>query len=52
MDEDVIDGLLIDVRGEDLASLLIKAADSRIETALDQLLLTNAAVYNGFNSVI
>jgi hypothetical protein len=52
MDEDVADGQLIDVRGVDLAILLSEAAESSTKTALDRILMSNAAGHNGFNNSI
>jgi hypothetical protein len=52
MDEEVSDGLLIDVRGVDISSLLSEPAESGIMTALDRLLTSEADRCNDFNSYI
>jgi hypothetical protein len=52
MAEDVADGLLVDVSGVDIDSLLTEAGESSIETALDRLLMCDGGSCNGFNSSI
>lgn len=52
VDEDVADGLLIDVRDVDLASLLTESAAPGMNTALDRLLMSDAAGCNGFDAII
>jgi hypothetical protein len=52
VNEDVADGLLLDLRGVDMASLLTEAADSSMESALDRILLYGIDIYNDFSSSI
>ena len=52
MGEDVADGLLVDVHGVDLASLLTDDAESSVATALDRVLMSNAGSCNDFNNII
>jgi hypothetical protein len=52
MDEGISDGVVIDVRGVDLASLLTQANGSDAQTALDRLLTSQAENYNGFGNFI
>lgn len=52
MDEGLSDGVVMDVRGVDLASLLAQAHGSDVQTALDRLLTSQAENYNGFSSFI
>jgi hypothetical protein len=52
VDEDVSDGLLIDVRGMDISSLLNDLDESSVITALDRLLTSDADRCNDFDSYI
>jgi len=52
MDKDVTDGILIDVRGVDIASLLSESVESGVMTALDRVLTSSTAGCNGFNNSI
>ena len=52
MDEDVADGIVIDLRGVDMASLLRETAEPGMKTALDRLLLSNTSTCNGFSNNI
>jgi hypothetical protein len=52
MDEGISDGVVIDVRGVDLASLLTQANGPDVQTALDRLLTSQAENYNGFGNFI
>jgi hypothetical protein len=52
MNEDIADGLLIDLRCVDMSSLLTDAAESDMRTALDRILAGSTAHYNGFNNII
>jgi hypothetical protein len=52
MNEDVADGQLLDVRGEDLVTLLAETHESSMKTALDRLFMSSAAGLNGFNNSI
>lgn len=52
MGEDVADGLLMDVRAMDMATLLTEAVESSLTTALDRLLMSNADSCNDFNNSI
>jgi hypothetical protein len=52
MDEDVTDGLVIDVCGVDMGSLMTDAAREGMKTALDRLLTSNANGSNGFTNSI
>ena len=52
MDEDAADGLLIDVRGVDMARLLIEATEPGMETALDRILMSGAGSCNEFSNSI
>jgi len=50
MDEDVADGQLIDLCHVDMASLLTKAGEPDMKTALDRVFASNAASFFGFSS--
>jgi hypothetical protein len=50
MDKVISDGVVIDYRGEDPASVLIQANGPDVQTALDRLLDSQTENYNGFNS--
>lgn len=52
MNEEVADGMVIDLRGVDMMSLLTDAAGTEMMTALDRLLISNAIGNNGFNNSI
>jgi len=52
MDDGISDGVVMDVRGVDLASLLAQAHGSDVQTALDRLLTSPAENYNGFGNFI
>jgi hypothetical protein len=52
MDEEISDGVLIDVCGVDMADLLTEPANSRMKTALDRVLMSSADECNGFNQFI
>jgi hypothetical protein len=52
MDKDVTDGVLIDVRGADISSLLSESVDSAVKTALDRVLMSSATGCNGFDNSI
>jgi hypothetical protein len=52
MNEDVADGIVVDLRGADMMNLLIDAAGTEMKTALDRLLISNASGNNGFNNSI
>lgn len=52
MNEDVADGLVKDLRGLDMMSLLTDAGGPDLGTALDRLLTSNAIGNNGFNNSI
>ena len=52
MNEDVADGMVNDLRGMDMMSLLTDAAEAEMITALDRLLISNAGGNNGFNNSI
>ncbi len=52
MDKDISDGVVIDVRGIDPASLLTQANGSDVQTALDRLLMSQAESYHGFSNFI
>lgn len=52
MDEDVADGLLLDLRGVDVANLLTEAADSSMKSALDRILSYGIDIYNDFDNSI
>jgi hypothetical protein len=52
MGEEISDGVLLDVREVDLASLLRRPVKSRTRTALDRILTPDADTYNAFNSSI
>jgi hypothetical protein len=52
MNEDVADGLVVDLGGVDMASLLTDAAGAEMKTALDRLLISSASGNNGFNNSI
>jgi hypothetical protein len=51
-DEDVADGMVIDLRGVDMVSLLTDATGAEMKTALDRLLISNANGNNGFSNSI
>jgi hypothetical protein len=50
MDKAISDGVVIDYRGKDPASVLTQASGSDVQTALDRLLDSQAENYNGFSS--
>ncbi|HXL87744.1 MAG TPA: hypothetical protein VN969_01970 [Streptosporangiaceae bacterium] len=50
MNEDVTDGLLIDLRDMDMASLAGKAGEPGMETALDRIFASTSAGSFGFSS--
>ena len=52
MDKYAADGLLIDVRGVDMASLLTEDAAPSMKTALDRILMSSADSCNEFNNSI
>jgi hypothetical protein len=52
MDDDIADGLVMDLRGADMMSLLTDAAGTEMRTALDRLLISNGSGNNGFNNSI
>jgi len=52
MDDNVADGLLPDLRGLDISSLLADDADSSMESALDRILLCGVGIYNDFGNCI
>jgi hypothetical protein len=53
MNEDVADGLLLDVRGISMADLLLDDEDSGLVRALNRLLSSNVDTrYNSFSSSI
>jgi hypothetical protein len=52
MDEDVADGQLIDLRHVDLASLVAKAGEPGIKTALDRVFASASTGSFGFNSAL
>jgi hypothetical protein len=52
MNEDVSDGLLIDVRASDLGELLAEDRKAGMETALDWLLESSDSICYSFNSYI
>jgi hypothetical protein len=52
MNEDVADGVVIDLRGADMMSLLTGTVGAQMQTALDRLLASNASGNNGFNNSI
>lgn len=52
MNEDVADGMVNDLRGVDMMSLLADAAEAEMTTALDRLLISNASGNNGFSNSI
>jgi hypothetical protein len=52
MDEDVADGVVINLHGVDIATILSETAGPGMKTALDRLLLSNASSCNGFNNSI
>jgi hypothetical protein len=52
MNEDIADGMVIDLRGVDMANLLADTSGSEMKTALDRLLMSNASGNNGFNNSI
>lgn len=51
MNEDVADGMVVDLRGTDMMNLRI-SAQAELGTALDRLLMSNASGNNGFNNSI
>ena len=50
MDKVISDGVVIDYRGKDPASVLTEANGPEAQTALDRLLDSQAENYNGFSS--
>jgi hypothetical protein len=52
MNEDVADGMVIDLRGVDMICLLTDPAGAEMKTALDRLLISNANGNNGFSNSI
>jgi hypothetical protein len=50
MDEDVTDGQLIDLSQVDMASLVTKAGDPDMKTALDRVFASASTGSFGFNS--
>jgi hypothetical protein len=52
MNEDVADGMVMDLRGADMMNLLTDAAGEGMRTALDRLLVSNANGNHGFNASI
>ncbi len=52
MSDDVADGMLIDLRGTDIASLLTEPGESGMQTALDRILMSSTGGLNGFNNSI
>lgn len=52
MNEDVADGMVKDLRGLDMMSLLTDVSGADLRTALDRLLISNAIGNNGFNNSI
>lgn len=52
MGDDVADGMLMDLRGVDIASLLTEPAESGTQTALDRILMSSAGGLNGFTNSI
>ncbi len=52
MNDDVADGMVMDLRGVDMMSLLADTARPAMKTALDRLLESNASGNNGFNNSI
>lgn len=52
MGNDVADGTLIDLRGVDIASLLIEPTEPGTQTALDRILMSSASGLNGFSNSI
>ena len=52
MNEDVTDGMVFDLRGVDMTSLLVEALGADMKTALDRLLISNASGNNGFSNCI
>jgi hypothetical protein len=52
MNEDVADGLLLDVREVNLADLLAETDDSALTKALERLLSSKPNSNNSFNSSI
>lgn len=52
MDREVSDGVLIDIRSVDMATLLNGPTESSVRTALDRLLVPDADRCNDFSSNI
>ena len=52
MNEDVADGVMLDLCRADMVSLLSNDAEGDMKTALDRLLISNASGNNGFNNYI
>jgi hypothetical protein len=52
MDEDVTDGQLIDLRHIDPASLVAKAGDPGLKTALDRVFASTSAGSFGFGNYL
>jgi hypothetical protein len=52
MNEEVAEGMVVDLRGVDMISLLSDAAGAEMNTALDRLLISNASGKNGFSNSI
>jgi hypothetical protein len=52
MNEDVSDGLLIDVRTSDLGEFLTEHREAKMVTALDRLLESSDSICYAFNSYI
>jgi hypothetical protein len=52
MNEDLSDGLLIDVRSSDLGELLAEHREVGMETALDRLLESSDSICYAFSSYI
>jgi hypothetical protein len=52
MNEDVADGMVMDLRGADMMNLLTGATEAEMKTALDRLLISNASDNNGFSNSI
>ena len=50
MDKIISDGVVIDYRGKDPASVLMRANGADAQTALDRLLDSQAENYNGFSN--
>jgi hypothetical protein len=52
MNDDIADGLVMDLRGVDMMNLLADAAGTEMKSALDRLLISNASGNNGFSNSI